>query len=158
LYLVAKRLRLKINWKNWQLFSPTCTSDYTLWNLHRPYIKEVSANIELQVNSVTCSWPYFIIVIIISISLLMSPLLGHRPSLLITHKEKGHIPPRSSSAGDGYYRKNTLLKQDYYINVANTKCIPNCREKNCNLILNYSNNKKLFSSCIFIIIYLLGDK
>jgi hypothetical protein len=35
----------------------------------------------------------------IIISLLMSPLLGHRPSLWITHKENGHNPPRGPSAG-----------------------------------------------------------
>jgi hypothetical protein len=29
----------------------------------------------------------------------MSPLLGHRPSLRITHKENGHNPPRGLSAG-----------------------------------------------------------
>jgi hypothetical protein len=38
------------------------------------------------------------IIIIIIISLLMSPLLGHRPSLWITHKT-GHNPSRGPSAG-----------------------------------------------------------
>jgi hypothetical protein len=37
--------------------------------------------------------------LIIIISLLMSPLLGHRPSLWITHKGNGHNPPRGPSAG-----------------------------------------------------------
>jgi hypothetical protein len=35
----------------------------------------------------------------IIISLLMFPLLGHRPSLWITHKENGPYPPRTPSAG-----------------------------------------------------------
>jgi hypothetical protein len=30
------------------------TSDYTLWTLSRSYFKGISANIELQVYSVTC--------------------------------------------------------------------------------------------------------
>jgi hypothetical protein len=37
-------------------------------------------------------------IIIIIISLLMSPLLGHRPFLWITHKETGHNPPRGPIA------------------------------------------------------------
>jgi hypothetical protein len=34
----------------------------------------------------------------IIISLLMSPLLGHRPAIWITHKENPHSPPRERSA------------------------------------------------------------
>jgi hypothetical protein len=30
------------------------TSDYTFWTLNRSYFKDISANIELQVYSVTC--------------------------------------------------------------------------------------------------------
>jgi hypothetical protein len=37
--------------------------------------------------------------VIIIISLLMSPLLGHRPSLWITHKENGSKPSLRPSAG-----------------------------------------------------------
>jgi hypothetical protein len=33
-------------------------SDYTLCTLHRSYFNRISANIELQVYSVTCCWPY----------------------------------------------------------------------------------------------------
>jgi hypothetical protein len=33
------------------MYSP---SDYTLWTLYRSYSKGISANIELQVYSVTC--------------------------------------------------------------------------------------------------------
>jgi hypothetical protein len=40
-------------------------------------------------------WKSFIIIII---SLLMSPLLGHKPSLWITHKKNGHNPPCGPSA------------------------------------------------------------
>jgi hypothetical protein len=38
-------------------------------------------------------------VIITIISLLMSPLLGHRPSLWIAHEENEPYPPRGPSAG-----------------------------------------------------------
>jgi hypothetical protein len=41
---------------------------------------------------------WYTTVIIIIISLLMSPLLWHRPSLWITHKENGNNPPRRPSA------------------------------------------------------------
>jgi hypothetical protein len=36
------------------------TSDYTLWTLYRSYFKDNSANIELNVHTVTCNcfWPY----------------------------------------------------------------------------------------------------
>jgi hypothetical protein len=33
-------------------------SDYTLWTLYRSYFKKIGANIELQVYSVMCCWPY----------------------------------------------------------------------------------------------------
>jgi hypothetical protein len=46
--------------KQWYLNNRTVnsTSDYTLWILYRSYFKGISANIELQVYSVTCCWPY----------------------------------------------------------------------------------------------------
>jgi hypothetical protein len=34
------------------------TSDYTLWTLYRSYFKGISANIELQIYSLTCCWSY----------------------------------------------------------------------------------------------------
>jgi hypothetical protein len=34
------------------------TSDWTLWTLYRSYFKGITTNIELQVYSVTCCWPY----------------------------------------------------------------------------------------------------
>jgi hypothetical protein len=34
------------------------TSDYTLWTLYRTYFKSISANIVLQLYSVTCCLPY----------------------------------------------------------------------------------------------------
>jgi hypothetical protein len=34
------------------------TSDYTLWTLYHSYFKGISANIELQLYSMTCCWPY----------------------------------------------------------------------------------------------------
>jgi hypothetical protein len=39
-----------------------------------------------------------ILVQVVIISLLMSPLLGHRPSLWITYKKTGHNPPRGPNA------------------------------------------------------------
>jgi hypothetical protein len=42
---------------------------------------------------------YIIIIIITIISLLMPPLLGHRPSLWITHKEKGRKSTTRAQCG-----------------------------------------------------------
>jgi preprotein translocase subunit Sec63 len=55
-------------------------------------MEEVKQLMEKQVKDYTIYEVRFIIIIIIIIiiSLLMSPLLGHRPSLWITHKENAH--------------------------------------------------------------------
>jgi hypothetical protein len=34
------------------------TSNFALWTLYRSYVRGISANIELQVYSVTCCWRY----------------------------------------------------------------------------------------------------
>jgi hypothetical protein len=34
------------------------SSDYTLWTFYRSFFMDIRANIELQVYSVTCCWPY----------------------------------------------------------------------------------------------------
>jgi hypothetical protein len=72
------------------------TLDYTLWTLYSYYYKG-SANIELLEYVLLavhqCGFILFYLftsaVFFIIISLLMSPLLGHSPSLWITHKENG---------------------------------------------------------------------
>jgi hypothetical protein len=55
----------------------------------KSYFQQISIQYFLTTYAIIIINIIIIIIIIIIISLLMSPLLGHRPSLWITQKENG---------------------------------------------------------------------